>query len=138
MIFSTKNHRPWLTPAILKRLSGFIGGVIRNMGGQPVEVNGPPDHLHVVISLPATISPAEAVRNIKANSSRWIHETFPDMKGFGWQDEYAAFTVSMSILPKVVEYVRNQQSHHAKMSFMDEWKTLLRKHGIKFDEKYLG
>ncbi|MBI5725698.1 MAG: IS200/IS605 family transposase [Planctomycetes bacterium] len=137
VVFSTKDHRPWLKPPILPQLTAFIGGIMRNIGGQPVEINGPEDHLHIIISLPATVAIAEAVRKIKSNSSRWIHETFQDMAEFGWQDEYSAFTVSMSVLPKVIEYVRNQKLHHARMDFMDELKTLLRKHGIKFDEKYL-
>ena len=137
IIFSTKDRRAFLNAQTLPRLVEYIGGIIRNLGGNSIEINGPEDHLHVVVGLSPTVCLSECVRDIKCNSSRWIHEAFPQALAFAWQDEYAAFSVSESALPKVIEYVRNQQEHHKRVSFGDELAALLKRHGVKYDERYL-
>ena len=83
------------------------------------------------------MSLSDALRDLKANSTNWVHETFPHLRDFYWQDGYAAFSVSPSVLPKVVAYVRNQQEHHKKVSFEEELKQLLERHGIEYDDRYL-
>ena len=137
VVFSTKERRPWIAPAILPRLCEYMGGMIRAHKGHPVLINGPEDHLHFVLSIPVTTAIADFMRELKSWSSVWIHQTFPDLRAFAWQDGYAVFSVSPSVLPKVVEYVRNQQEHHKKVSFRDELIWLLKNHGIEFDERYL-
>jgi len=137
IMFGTKDRRPWITPQFLPRLCQFLGGMIKQQGGQPTEINGPEDRVHVVGSISPTISIADCLRDLKANSTGWIHETFPEMKDFFWQDGYSAFTISPSVLPKVIQYVRNQQEHHKKVTFREELIWLLKNHGIEFDEKYL-
>jgi len=137
IVFSTKQRRPWLAPGIMDRLTAYLGGMIKTQGGQAIEINGPEDHLHVLAGLPATTALADGMRDLKTNSSKWIHETFPDLRAFAWQDGYAAFSVSPSVLSKVAAYVRNQQAHHKKVSFDEELKRLLDGHGIAYDPRYL-
>jgi REP element-mobilizing transposase RayT len=137
IVFSTKDRRPLLTPDILPRLKEYIAGIIRNGGGKAIETNGCNDHLHVVASLSASACLADHLRTIKTNSSKWIHEMFPNASDFAWQDSYAAFSVSLSVLPKVIEYIRAQQEHHRKVSFQDELVAMLKKHGIKYDDRYV-
>ena len=103
-----------------------------------IEANGPEDHIHIVASMTPKFALADCLRDFKANSSGWIHDTFSSLRDFAWQEGYAAFTVSQSAVPKVVEYVRNQQQHHRKMTFREELIALLKRHGIKYDEKYIA
>jgi putative transposase len=126
-----------LLPDLRLRLYQYFGGIIRNLNGVPEEINGTEDHVHIVVSLPGVQAPAMAVRDLKANSSRWIHQTFPTMAAFGWQNEHAGFSVSPRLMEEVCRYVRKQEEHHAKVSFIDELKWLLKGHGIDFDEQYL-
>ena len=80
---------------------------------------------------------AKAMRLIKGGSSKWIHETFPDQHGFAWQEEYGAFSVSVSQLDKIVAYIQGQPEHHRKVTFQEEFRALLEKHRIEYDERYL-
>lgn len=137
--FSTKERRPWLTADVLPRLCEYLGGMVRQQGGHPIQINGIEDHVHLVLSIPATLAVAKAIGDLKSNSTNWIHQTFPQPNVFCWQKEYAAFTISPSVLPQVVGYVQGQQAHHRKnaLSFRDELIWLLKNHGIEFDEKYI-
>lgn len=137
IVFATKDRRPLITPDLLPRLCQYLGGMIKHQKGEPILINGPEDHIHIVASLSPTIALADALRDMKANCTNWIHETFPSLKSFFWQDGYSAFTVSPSSLPRVIEYIRNQQEHHKKASFRDELIWLLQNHGIQLDEKYI-
>jgi REP element-mobilizing transposase RayT len=136
-VFSTKDRLPLMTRAVRERLFPYIGGIVRNLGGALVEVGGMPDHIHLVSTLPTSIAIADAVRTIKANSSKWTNEQFTTSK-FGWQRGYGAFSISRSMVPVVAEYVKNQARHHRDRSFEDELRVLLRVHGIDFDSKHFG
>ncbi len=136
-VFSTKDRLPLMTRDVCEKLFPYIGGIVRNLGGTVVAVGGMPDHLHLVSTLPTSIAIADAIRTIKANASKWINEHFTTSK-FGWQRGYGAFSISRSMVPIVVEYVRNQARHHRDRSFEDELRVLLRVHGIDFDSKHLG
>ncbi len=137
LIFSTKNREPLLVGELPDRLYAYIGGILRNENGSLVAAGGMPDHVHLLISLGRESSMSELLQKIKANSSRWIHETFPDLKGFAWQTGYAAFAVSYSNIEKVTEYLAAQADHHRTVSFQDELLAFLRKHKIAFDERYM-
>lgn len=137
IVFSTKYRQPLLRGEVKPRLIAYIAGIITNLRGVPEEINGSDDHLHVFFSLGGNPNPVAAARDIKANSSRWIHQTFPDLQTFGWQNEYAGFTVSLSATRTLKHYIQNQEEHHKKTSFIDELKWLLEGYGIKFDERYL-
>ena len=102
-----------------------------------IEIGGVEDHVHILLSLPATMTVAKAMQLIKGGSSKWIHETFPEQRLFAWQVEYGAFTVSVSQLKAVVRYIKGQEEHHNKHTFKEEFVALLTKHGIKYDERYL-
>ena len=95
------------------------------------------DHIHLYTSLPSTISVADFVNAVKSNSSRWVHESFPLLRNFAWQEGYGAFSVSKSEEERVVNYVRNQERHHQKRTFKEELVELLEKHGIDYDKRYL-
>jgi REP element-mobilizing transposase RayT len=102
-----------------------------------LQIGGIEDHVHIVLSLPTTISVSKAVQLLKGGSSRWIHDSFVQMGGFAWQDGYGAFTVSKSQLPAVIDYVETQPEHHRSRSFQDEFRMMLAQHEIEYDERYL-
>ncbi len=130
LVFSTKNRLPLLTNSVRPDLYAYLGGIVKKNGGEIITVGGMPDHAHLVVRLPTSLAVADAVRIVKSNSSKWMNERFTNSK-FGWQRGYGAFSVSQSALPAVVEYVRNQEGHHAGRSFEDEFAVLLAKHGIE-------
>ena len=96
-----------------------------------------PDHVHLLVSLDKQISMAETMRIVKANSSRWVHETFPALSGFAWQAGYGAFAVSYSHLERVKNYLERQAEHHRKVTFQEEFIAFLKRHEIDYDERYL-
>ena len=95
------------------------------------------DHIHLYASLPSTLSLADFVNAVKANSSRWIHQNYRNARGFAWQEGYGAFSVSKSDEKRVIAYVRNQEKHHQKRTFQEEFVTLLDRHEIEYDVRYL-
>jgi REP element-mobilizing transposase RayT len=136
-IFSTKERRPAITPALQERLWPYLGGIAREHKMTAIEIGGVEDHVHMLLSLPSTIAIAKALQLIKGGSSKWVHDTFPEHRLFGWQVKYGAFSVSLSQLDKIIDYIKNQPVHHRKMTFQEEFVALLKKHRIHYDERYL-
>jgi REP element-mobilizing transposase RayT len=136
-VFSTKERRRLITPALQTRLWPFLGGIARQNRMTAIAVGGVEDHAHVLLSLPPAISIAQAMQLLKGGSSKWIHETFPEHRLFGWQSEYGAFSVSRSQVDAVTQYIQDQETHHRRRSFQEEFLALLRKHRLDFDERYL-
>lgn len=136
-VFSTKERRPLITPALKERLWPFLGGIARQNKMKAIEIGGVEDHVHILLSLPATMPIAKALQLIKGGSSKWVHDTFPEHRLFEWQGKYGAFSVSMSQLDKTIEYIRGQPEHHHKISFQEEFIMLLKKHRVEYDERYL-
>ena len=137
IVFSTKNREALIVPRLREELYPYIGGIIRGEGGTLLEIGGMPDHIHVVAKFKADPSVALMIKTFKAKSSKWVNER-PGRKGrFAWQTGYGAFTVSASQLAKVRQYVRDQEEHHRVVSFKEEFITLLKKHGVEYDERYL-
>jgi len=136
-VFSTKERRPLITPGLQERLWPYLGGIARQNEMKAVEIGGVPDHVHILLSLPSTLSIAKAMQLIKGGSSKWVHENFPEHRLFGWQVKYGAFSVSASLLDKTIQYIRTQAEHHRNMTFQEEFLALLKKHGIAYDERYL-
>ena len=136
-VFSTKERRPLITPALAERLWPFLGGIARNNKMKAIEIGGVADHVHLLISLPSTLAIAKAMQLIKGGSSKWVHETFPEHRLFAWQEKYGAFSVSVSQLDSIIGYIKGQEAHHKKMSFQEEFLALLKKHRIEYDERYL-
>lgn len=91
------------------------------------------DHVHLLLSLPATVDIAKAVQLLKGNSSKWIHDTFPDMEAFEWQTGYGAFSIGVSGVSDTVAYIDNQAAHHKRLTFQEELQAILRKHGIEYE-----
>jgi putative transposase len=137
VVFSTKDRKPQIDTTLEERLYPYLGGIIRELAGKLIAVNGIEDHLHLLAAVKATMSVTEAVCKIKGSSSKWIHETFPDRPSFAWQRGYAAFSVSESQISRVAAYIDRQKIHHEKLSYHDEFLRLLQAHGISPDEKYL-
>jgi REP element-mobilizing transposase RayT len=100
-------------------------------------VNGTADHVHLLLRLPPSASIAEAMRVLKTNSSRWVHEKWPSRSTFGWQTGYGAFSVSQSNVSAVLHYIANQEEHHRQVSFQEEFVIYLQRHGIEYDERYI-
>ena len=136
-VFSTKERRPMIAPELRERLWPFMGGIARQNQMKAIEIGGMADHVHILLSLPSTVSIAKALQLIKGGSSKWVHETFPEHRLFNWQVKYGAFGVSVSQLDKTIQYIRKQEEHHRKMSFQEEFLALLKKHRIDYDERYL-
>ena len=137
IIFSTKDRRPLLDAGLKARLFPYLGGIIRAHDGKALIINGPADHVHILASLAAKHSLSDLMRELKADSSGWIHQNFPNQKTFAWQIGYGAFSVSHSNLAKVEKYIANQEEHHRKISFQEEFVTFLKRHEIQYDERFL-
>ena len=133
-VWGTADRQPLLHASWRDRLHGYIGGVLESKNAKLIAAGGLEDHVHVLASLPATISLAEAANAMKANSSRWIHENISQSKGFDWQRGYGAFSVSKSAETQLKTYIHNQVEHHRAWKFSEEFKALLEKHGIPFEE----
>jgi REP element-mobilizing transposase RayT len=137
IVFSTKNRQPWITPDWAGRLYDYTGGIVRDTGCVLLAAGGMPDHVHLLVSLGRTISVAELLRETKGGTSEWVHKNIRGMTGCAWQAGYGVFSVSHSLVSKVKAYIANQAEHHKVQSFQDELRDFLRKHGEKFDERYL-
>lgn len=136
VVFSTKERRP-LLKTIRTELHPYIAGIARANKFYAKEIGGTNDHVHCLLSLPATMPVSKAVQLIKGGSSKWIGDKFPELRDFAWQAGYGAFSVSISQEPAVKKYIQNQPEHHKKISFQDEFRALLSKHGIEWNEKYV-
>lgn len=137
MIFSTKDRLPHLDAELRPRLHGYIGGILRELNAIPIAINGPADHLHLLLAMPPALALADAMRVTKTNASRWVHEQWPHRGGFAWQTGYGAFSVSQSSAAEVKTYIAKQEEHHRHVSFQEEFLAFLKRHGIAYDERYI-
>ena len=137
IVFSTKDRRPFINAKLREELHPYIGGIILDAGGKPIEIGGIADHVHILAKLPATLALSDALRLIKSNSSKWAGERSDLVRMFAWQTGYAAFTVSKSQARNVREYIQNQERHHRRKTFKQELVSLLKKNDIEYDERYL-
>ncbi len=136
-IFSTKQRRKFLPSEVRERLWPYIGGIAREHGMKTLAVGGTDDHVHLLLSLPATMPVSKALQWINAGSSKWIHDTYPNLRDFEWQEGYGAFSVSISHVDETVRYIHRQEEHHKKISFEEEFVAFLKKHSIDYDERYV-
>ncbi len=136
-VFSTLGRRNLIYGDLQPRLHAYLGGIVKHLDGFPVKIGGVDDHVHVLMTLPANVAVASALRDIKSNSSRWVHQEFAAMSGFAWQEGYGAFSVSRSNLDAVASYIAGQKEHHGRMTFQEEFLALLKRHGIDYDEQRL-
>lgn len=136
-VFSTKERFPFIDQEVESRLWPYTGGIARENGMKALAIGGTADHLHVLISLPATMSVAKAVQLLKGGSSKWLHELSADYRKFAWQDGYGAFSVSASQREKTIAYIHGQKEHHRKKTFQEEFLEFLNKHGVEYDSRYI-
>ena len=136
LIFSTKNRVPFLqSPELRSEVHAYLTATLQGQDCEPVQVGGVADHVHLLFGLSRTISLAELVKGLKTSSTKMMRE-----KGhgaFSWQTGYGAFSVSESNKRAVIEYIVNQETHHRKMTFQEEIRALLKKHSVRFDERYI-
>jgi putative transposase len=136
-VFSTKERRRLITPDLQERLWPYMGGIAREQGFKALAIGGVEDHIHLLLSLPATISIAKAMQAIKGVSSKWVHDTFPKHDLFAWQEGYGAFSIGISQIDATTTYIRSQPEHHRQKTFQEEFRAFLKKHGIEYDERYV-
>ncbi len=137
IVFSTKNREPWLDSHVRPRMHAYLATICRDVAAEVVRVGGVGDHVHIVTTLPRTVSQAELVERIKKVSSKWIKTLDARSRGFFWQRGYGAFSVSPNQIEAVLQYVEAQEEHHRTRTFQEEYCELLRKHGVDFDERYV-
>jgi putative transposase len=137
IVFGTKYRKPWIAGDAQPRLYEYIGGIIRGIKGHLIEIGGVADHVHILANCSPTIALSDAIRSVKANSSKWIHDEKLFSETFAWQTGYGAFTVSYSQVPTVQKYIQNQEAHHREFSFADVYTKLLTRHGIAFKREFL-
>jgi putative transposase len=131
-VFSTKKRLPSISEEIRTRLWSYVGGIARTNNMKALAVGGICDHLHVLLSLPPTVPIAKAMQLVKAGTSKWMRA--PGARGFEWQVGYGAFTIGISQIPGTLDYIRNQEKHHAKRSFAEEWKIFMKRHGLSEED----
>lgn len=136
-VFSTKERRPMITPRLQLRLFQYIGGIARENKIQLLSAGGIDDHVHLLISMPSTISISKTMQLIKGGSSKWIHETFAEHRLFEWQQGYGAFSIGVGDIERTTNYIKNQAEHHGKMDFKTEFLAFLKKHEIEYNERYI-
>jgi putative transposase len=134
LVFSTKNREKIIRRESLPRLWAYTAAVCKNHDLFTFAVGGMEDHMHLLFRLPPTMTLSEAVALVKSNTSKWMRER---KKYFAWQEGYGAFSVSSSNVARVIKYIDNQEAHHRKRSFEDEFISLLKRHGIDYDPKYV-
>ena len=137
VVFSTLRREPLILPAFRDRLWAYMGGIAREHAMKALSIGGTKDHCHLLLSLPSTVSIAKAVQLVKAGSSKWLHDTFPRTQWFAWQEGYGAFSVSRSLSAEVIQYIENQEEHHRRRTFQEEYLEFLKVHEIEVDERYI-
>jgi putative transposase len=136
-VWSTKGRHPLLTPENQTRLWPYLGGIARANKMTALAIGGVADHVHVLLSLPATLTISKAIQLLKGNSSKWLHEEYPGLRTFSWQEGYGAFSIGMSGVPETKNYIATQAEHHKKKTFQEEFRSFLDKHGLPYDETIL-
>ncbi len=138
IVFSTKNRQLWLKDRDVRmELHAYLGGTCNGLDCPSLQFGGVEDHVHVLCRLGRQISVADLVRDLKKESSKWIKEKDPRQSEFHWQAGYGAFSVSPAHIPALRDYIQRQEEHHRQESFQEEFRRILRKYGVEFDERYV-
>jgi REP-associated tyrosine transposase len=137
IVFHTKNNRNHIHDDVQDELYSYFGGILKNLKSIPISIGGTSDHVHILCTLPKTMSPADLAEEVKKSSSKWIKTKGSRYASFYWQNGYGGFSVSSFHTEVLKNYIANQKQHHQKTSFMEEYKKLLDENGVDYDEKYL-
>ena len=137
-VFSTKDRRPFLRDkALQEELHRYLGGILANQDCQPLIIGGVEDHVHILSTLSRTCEASEMVKEVKRGSSLWVKTKSSDLRDFAWQNGYGIFSIGFSQVEAVRNYIAKQEEHHQKVTFQDEFRELLRRYEIEFDERYV-
>ena len=137
LIFSTKNRESLLDREIQIELASYLGGALNHLDGQPIEIGGSRDHAHVLCCLSKNLSLSKLMEEIKSSSSKWIKTKGSHLAQFHWQNGYGAYSVSQSHLSPVIQYIRQQEEHHLKVTFQEEFLEFLKRYRVAYDERYV-
>ena len=137
LVFSTKNRDPLLADDIRDDLHAYIGGIVENQKGTLLKAGSVADHIHLLIALPRVSAPSDLVQDIKTGSSKWVKTNGSPYVNFHWQRGYGIFSISPAHRPALEGYIANQAEHHRLVTFQDEYRGLLMKYGIEFDDRYM-
>jgi putative transposase len=138
IVFSTKERRPFLQDPIIRgRMHAYLQGICEKQKSPSIAIGGVEDHVHILCRLGKTLDVSALIKALKQSSSIWIKSEFAKQRAFHWQNGYGAFSVSPSHVPALKEYIHNQEEHHRRESFQDEFRRLLKKYGIEYDERYV-
>ena len=137
-VFSTKDRRPYLRERALRAdLHNYLGGILNKLECQPLIIGGVEDHVHALFALGRRCAPAEVVKEIKRGSSLWVKQVHGDQLDFAWQNGYGMFSIGYSQLEQVRDYISQQEKHHLKLSFQDEFRLFLKRYAVAYDERYV-
>ena len=136
-VFSTKRRQPWITAEVADRLYPYIGGIVRAERGVMYGIGGVEDHVHLFLRWRCDGAVSDLMRTVKSRSSKWVHDEYPELRDFAWQEGYSVFSVSRSQEDVVKRYIDRQREHHKKEGFESELLRMLKAHGVDFDRKYL-
>ncbi|HYV24936.1 MAG TPA: IS200/IS605 family transposase [Pyrinomonadaceae bacterium] len=137
LIFSTKNREPFIATEVAAELHPYMATILRELKSPSLAIDGTTDHIHVLFSLSRTITVAELVEEVKTSTSKWLKTKGRPLKHFQWQRGYGAFSIGESNVPTLKRYIRNQQEHHRRVSFEDEYRKFLKAYRIDYDERYV-
>lgn len=137
IVFSTKLRKPFIDETIENELFAYLGGVCNKLDCTVLKVGGYTNHVHILCMLSKNITLSKLLQDLKSNSSKWIKTKGENYQNFFWQDGYGAFSVNPSEVEIVVNYIANQQEHHRKKNFQDEFRVFLEKYEVEFDERYV-
>lgn len=134
LVFSTKGRRKLISPEFQPKLWAYAAGICKHLGIFVHAAGGTQDHIHLLIQIPPALALAKAVLTIQSNSSRWANQ---EGQKLAWQQGYGAYSVSASIVPAVIQYIRNQEEHHKRLRFEEEFVALLKERGVEFDPRFV-
>ncbi len=137
VVFSTKHREPWITADVAGRLYPYMGGIVRAEKGLLYDIGGVEDHVHLYLRWRPDATVSDLMRTVKARCSKWVHDTFPALGAFAWQEGYSVFSVSKSQEDAVKAYIAGQAEHHKKEGYKSELLRMLRLHEVEFDEGYV-
>ena len=138
VVFSTKERRPYINDKVVReQLHAYLVGICNNQDCPAIRVGGVEDHVHLLVRLGKVIDISTLIRELKRESSKWLKTQSASMRDFHWQNGYGAFSVSPTHVEPVKEYIKNQESHHQRVSFEDELRHLCKRNGVAIDERYV-
>lgn len=137
IVFSTKYRQPLIYTPVENELHAYLGGICKNLECHPIKIGGYTDHIHILCMLSKKIALMKLLEEVKSHSSKWMKTKGEELKNFYWQDGYGAFSVNPSEVDRVINYIANQHTHHSKKTFQEEYREILKKYDVEYDERYV-